>query len=139
MSSNNNLDTGQCFVAYIKFSFDDPHDSTGKVKGKFRPVVIFHDLEDDQFYACKVTSKIDNPQNKKYGYTIQDWKEAGFHKPSIVKCNKEEIYEIEPLSFKKKIGTLSDRDVKGLLIKMIKTRHREIQRMQRKKKDEKER
>lgn len=106
---------GECFLAYISFA-----NTTG---GKVRPVVLIHDKEENQFFVCTVTSQVDKPKNKKYGYVVVDWKEAGLDKPSIIKCNKDDMYLLkEPYQLIEKIGTLTHKDLSGLLVKQIKVR-----------------
>jgi hypothetical protein len=116
---NEDVDIGQVFLAFVKFS--DQQNG----QGKLRPVVAFKDPEDDRLYAFKVTSRIDNKINHKYGYLMMDWKEAGLHKPSIIKCNRENVYDIEPMNIMKKLGNITERDLTGLLIKTIKVRQME--------------
>lgn len=118
---NNKYETGQIYIAFIKFEESNR-------KGKMRPVAIFQSPEDNKLYACKITSQIDKKMNQKYGYLVKDWRLAGLTKPSIIKCNRSETYEIEPLNIRRKIGTLSNQDIKGMLIKMIK-----VQQMERRK------
>lgn len=105
---------GECFLAYVQFE--------NGIGGKKRPVVLLHDQEDHTFYACKVTGKVNKPKNQRYGYEVKDWVDAGLHQPSIIKCNKHEIYEVEPEQLRDKIGQLSHRDLHGLLTKQIKVR-----------------
>ncbi len=64
-----------------------------------------------------------NKLNQKYGYKIKDWKAAGLDKPSIIKCNTQDVYKLqEPIHLFKKIGKLTTRDLEGLLVKHIKVR-----------------
>lgn len=130
---NNDLyQSGECFLAYVNFN--------EKKGGKVRPVVLIYDNEENQFYAFSVTSQINKPKNQKYGYIVKDWKEAGLDKPSIIKCNKEDMYKAKkPFQLIKKIGNLTIRDLEGFLIKQIKIRFMENQRISRKKQNEYER
>lgn len=130
---NNDLyQSGECFLAYVNFN--------EKKGGKVRPVVLIHDKEENQFFACSVTSQINKPKNQKYGYIVKDWKEAGLDRPSIIKCNKEDMYKVKkPFQLIKKIGNLTIRDLEGFLIKQIKVRFMENQRISRRKQNEYER
>lgn len=83
--------------------------------GKRRPVLILKD-NNDELLVYKITSKYENKSEKiKQQYNpIQDWKEAGWKKPSYI--------DIGSLSSLKKsyfdeivfIGTLSTQDILGL-------------------------
>lgn len=114
------VEEGQVFLAYIKFK--------DKKGGKERPIIIMKDPETDKLLAFKVTSRIDKKLNHKYGYLVEDWKEAGFLKPSIIKCNREDVYELDTKTIIRKVGELSNRDLKGLLVKMAKVREIEYRR-----------
>lgn len=115
MNNNSKMKNGDVYIAFVRFQeFNDPN------KGKSRPVVIFEDPEEERLFACKVSSKVDKPKNRKYGYVIKDWEEAGFKKPSVVACNRKDIHEISETNIKKYIGRLTERDIKGMLIKHIK-------------------
>ncbi|MEH6945168.1 hypothetical protein [Bacillus sp. JJ722] len=63
---------------------------------------------------------------------IENWKKAGFRKPSIIKCNRENIYEMDSLKILKKIGHLSQNDLHGLLVKLVKVNRLEYRRGQEK-------
>ncbi|MCU9601732.1 type II toxin-antitoxin system PemK/MazF family toxin [Pallidibacillus thermolactis] len=112
------MENGDVYIAFVRYAEDINNDNNPK--GKVRPVVIFKDPEDNKLYACKVSSRVDKPLERKFGYIIKDWKEAGFSKPSIVACNRENIREINKTAIHRYIGRLTDRDIKGMLIKHIK-------------------
>lgn len=92
MTNENELENGEVYIGFVRYIEDIDNDIN--TKGKLRPVVIFQDPEENQLFACKVSSRIDKPLERKNGYIIQDWQETGLKKPSIVACNKENIREI---------------------------------------------
>lgn len=114
---------GEVYIGFVRYAEDINNDVNPR--GKIRPVVIFEDPEEKRLFACKVSGQIDKPLERKNGYVIQDWKDAGFKKPSIVACNKENIREINKSDIRDFVGRLTDRDVKGMLIKHIKVTERE--------------
>lgn len=120
MFKNNSVNEGQVFLAYMRY-----RDKKG---GKERPIIALKDPEEENWLAFLVTSRIDKKVNHKYGYLVEDWKEAGFNKPSIIKCNREDIHELKHNNIFRKVGELSNRDLKGLLIKMAQVRRREYRR-----------
>lgn len=63
---------------------------------------------------------------------MEDWEQSGLTSPAIIKCNIEDIEEINRSYIRKKIGELTHRDLTGLLVKLIKVRQVEYQREQRK-------
>jgi len=113
----NEMNNGDVFIAYVHFSEKDG--------GKVRPVVIFEDPEEKKMFACKVSSQVDKPIKQRLGYVLQDWKEAGFKKPSVVACDRENIREIDTNTVHKFVGRLTENDIKGLLIKHIKVAQQE--------------
>lgn len=115
-----NADEGQVFLAYVGYK-----DKSG---GKERTIIAMKDYETERWLAFKVTSKVEKKMNHKYGYLVEDWKEAGFIVPSIIKCNREDIYDLKPQHIIKKVGELTNRDLKGLLIKTVKVREIEYKR-----------
>ncbi len=116
----NDFKNGEVYIAFVNF-VEDLHNKEN-ARGKVRPVVIFEVPEDNKLYACKVSSKVDKPIKKRYGYVLQDWKEAGIKSPSVVACDSENIREIDPTSIKKYVGQLTERDIRGMLVKHIKVR-----------------
>jgi PemK-like, MazF-like toxin of type II toxin-antitoxin system len=122
---NDEIKTGEIYIAFVRYVEDKLKDNP---RGKVRPVVIFEDEEENKIFACKVSSQVNKPLKQKLGYEVKDWKEAGFTKPSIIACDKENIREIEPKNIKKRIGCLTDRDIKGMFIKRIKVANMEYKR-----------
>lgn len=118
MTKENELENGEVYIGFVRYVEDIDNDINPK--GKLRPVVIFQDPEENQLFACKVSGRIDKPFERKNGYIIQDWEEAGLKKPSIVACNKENIREIVKTDIQDYVGRLTDRDIKGMLVKRIK-------------------
>ena len=116
---DNELELGQCFLAYVNFREPLEH------QGKNRPIVIFRDMEEDKLYAFPVTSQIDTPFNKRYGYKVKDLDVAGFSKDSVIQCHSSNLKEIKPENIKRQLGNLSERDVTGLLIKSLQVRQME--------------
>lgn len=112
----NELKNGDVYIAFVRYGEDINKDNP---RGKVRPVVIFEDPAENKLFACKVSSRIDKPTEKKLGYIIQDWKEAGFKKTSVVACNRENIREIDKMAIHQYVGRLTERDIKGMLIKHI--------------------
>ena len=112
------LKNGDVYTAFVRFA-EDIHNDVNP-KGKIRPVIIFEDPEEGKLYACKVSTKVDKPIKRRLGYVLEDWKEAGFKAPSVIACDKENIHEIDSTSIDKFIGRLTERDLKGMLIKHIK-------------------
>ncbi|MEC1177248.1 type II toxin-antitoxin system PemK/MazF family toxin [Metasolibacillus meyeri] len=117
--------TGEVFYAY--FRFDE-----GGEKGKHRPIVAMRNEEDETWKALKVTSRIAKKINHKYGYLLKHWEEVGLERPSIVKCNREDIIDIDPQNIVKKLGDLSEADLKGLFVKLLKVKDIEYRRDQQK-------
>lgn len=117
------IEVGEVFFAYVRFYQDEE-------RGKERPVVAFKDPEDDSWKAFKVTGRIEKKLNHKYGYLLADWKEAGLQRPSIVKCNREDIVDIYPEDITKRLGRLTEQDLKGLFMKHLKVRDIEYRRLQ---------
>lgn len=115
------LTDGEVFYAYVEHIENDG-------QGKTRPVLALKDPETDGWLVLKITSRIDKKLNHKYGYMLSDWEKCGLDKPSIVKCNREDIRDIQPDNITKKIGELTTRDLKGLLVKFIKVREIEFRR-----------
>lgn len=115
-----NVDDGQVFLAYMRYK--------DKLGGKERPIIAMKDSETEIWLAFKVTSRIEKKLNHKYGYLVEDWQEAGFKIPSIIKCNREDIQDLEPKNIIRKVGELTNRDLKGLLIKTVKIREIEYKR-----------
>ncbi len=125
--TNNKLKLGEIYLAFVTFTESLNSDNP---KGKVRPVVIFEDPDDHKLFACKVTTRVNKPIAQKLGYTISDWKESGLNAPSIVSCDKENVREIEPNSIIKYIGELTERDIRGMLIKHMRVQALEHQREQ---------
>lgn len=123
---NRDLKNGDVYIAFVRYAEDIDNDKNPK--GKVRPVVIFEVPGEERLFACKVSSQINKPTEKKFGYMIQDWKEAGLLKPSIISCNSENVREIDKTAIYKYIGSLSDRDIKGLLVKYVSIAAREVER-----------
>lgn len=127
MSSNSpSFQNGDCYTAYIRYQHNDGTFISGN-KGKPRPVVIIQDPTDQKFYAFKVTGQVHKPFNKRNGYSLNDWNESGFNKPSIVKCNTDNRFEIDPTNLGRKFGKLTENDLRGFLTKLIKVRKLEHQ------------
>ncbi|KIO69293.1 hypothetical protein B4065_1466 [Caldibacillus thermoamylovorans] len=122
----NELKNGDVYIAFVRYAEDMNKDSAPR--GKVRPVVIFEDPMENKLFACKVSSRIDKPTERKFGYIIQDWKEAGLKKPSIIACNRENIREIDKTAIHKYIGRLTERDIKGMLVKYVKVAQLELKR-----------
>lgn len=112
---------GDIFYAYVRFYEDEKN-------GKERPIVAMKNEEDDTWKAFKITSRIEKKMNHKYGYLMEDWEQSGLTKPSIIKCDREGTFDIEPDKIIRKIGDLTERDLRGLLIKTIKVREIEYRR-----------
>lgn len=121
MEKDTQFNEGDVFYAYVRYVDDEK-------KGKERPIVAIKSEEDDNWKAFKITSQIDKKINHKYGYLMEDWEHTGLTKPSIIKCNREDVYDIEPENIIQKIGDLTERDLKGLLIKTIRVREIEYRR-----------
>jgi len=85
---------------------------------KLRPVLVIQDslvsLEVD-FNITRITSQ--SPKNE-YDVEIVDWKQAGLDKPSYVRCAK--VQTVNQLELKRRIGTLSERDLSTVLEMVIK-------------------
>lgn len=86
-------------------------------QGKLRPyIVISNDpmvLEiapEDDFLMAKVTSK---PVRNRFDIPIQDWKEAGLNKPSIVRCYKLRTIHKDLLDFC--VGSLTEHDLERVI------------------------
>ncbi|MEG0291018.1 MAG: hypothetical protein RR941_06350 [Erysipelotrichaceae bacterium] len=88
MEEETQLHVGDIFYAYVRFAEDEQ-------KGKERPIVAMKS-EDDTWKAFKITSRIEKRLNHKYGYMMEDWEKSGLTKPSIIKCDRESIFDIEP-------------------------------------------
>lgn len=106
---HNSLKIGQVYLA--RMFFDDSK------QAKIRPVVLMKDRL-GKWCIYKVTGRLDNALNHKYGFQTKDWQTAGFYKPSIVKCNKEDCVRMRPKHMLKKIGELSSRDLLGFSEKL---------------------
>lgn len=126
MTKQDIYENGEVFYAFMRYK--DHEDGIGKDC----PVVALKDPETETWQALKITSQIDKKLNHKYGYLMEDWEQSGLTSPSIIKCNIEDIEEINPSYIRKKIGELTHRDLTGLLVKLIKVRQVEYQREQRK-------
>ncbi|WP_107942671.1 type II toxin-antitoxin system PemK/MazF family toxin [Metasolibacillus fluoroglycofenilyticus] len=123
MSEKNNtgFQEGDIFYAYVHF-IDDID------QGKERPIVAMKDQDTDTWKAFKITSRIEKKLNHKYGYLMEDWAESGLTKPSIIKCDLQSVYDIDPNNIIRKIGDLTERDLKGLLMKIVTVREIEYRR-----------
>ena len=75
---------------------------------KIRPVLIYEDCI-VWFVSFKITTHTPRPYCDGE-YVIQDWKEAGLHYPSVIRCTKKTT--LLPGDLKKKLGRLSMRDIK---------------------------
>jgi len=128
MSSNSHsFKSGQCYTAFIRHRDNDGSFVSGN-RGKPRPVLIIQDPIDEKFYAFKVTSQVHKPYNQRYGYLVENWREAGFNKASIIKCGTDNRFEIDPDSLGFQFGELTEDDLKGFLTKRIQVKKLELQR-----------
>ncbi|MCT6922831.1 type II toxin-antitoxin system PemK/MazF family toxin [Metasolibacillus sp.] len=121
LQENDTYQDGDIFYAYVHFAEDVE-------QGKERPIVAMKDQDTDTWKAFKITSQIGKKLNHKYGYLMEDWAESGLTKPSIIKCDRESIYNIDPNNIIKKIGDLTEQDLKGLLMKIVTVREIEYRR-----------
>lgn len=110
---------GEVFFAYVEYT-----DVDGNL-GKKRPVVVVKDKTTEMLRALKVTSQIDKPLNHKYGYKLRDWEKSGLNRPSIVKCNEKDIVNINPVNIVRKMGDLTERDLMGVLVKIVEVKELE--------------
>lgn len=125
MSEKLSFETGQCFIMYVEFRDNDGNFLEPR-QGKKRPVVVFKDPLDDAVYACQTTSQVNKPHYRKNGVLIQDLKEAGLKKDTIIRLEYHSRYKIEnPEDLKGPIGKLSERDIDNFLEKLIKVRQKE--------------
>jgi len=122
----NTLETGQLYTAFLRYQNDDGTFLPDN-QGKPRPVLLIQDPVDKKFYLHKVTGQVHKSLNKKYGYEVEDWKEAGLKSPSIVKCNIDNRFEIESNTLRKCFGKLSENDLIGFTSKLVKVRRLEQQ------------
>ncbi|WP_025731511.1 type II toxin-antitoxin system PemK/MazF family toxin [Heyndrickxia ginsengihumi] len=120
ISSDYKLELGKVYTAFVVFG-------TNHTEGKRRPVIIFQNQENNKITAFQVSSKIDTPFNKKFGYKIKDWEETGLKKPSVANLHPKDLLELEASDLKVIVGELTDRDKVGLLEKYI-TVQKKIQR-----------
>lgn len=122
------IETGTCGVVEVTFK---KVEGASKVLqdsyGIPRPVVIVVDPVDNKHYAHNVTNKVDNPFNRNNGYVVKEWDAAGLHKESIVKCDRNNFFEIDPAAIKKTFGKLSDKDLVGFLQRLEHIRKREVE------------
>lgn len=122
------IESGSCFVIII--AFEERYGASKAiyhpVEGKPRPVVVLKDPIEDRYYAHNVTKRVSNPFNQRNGYQLRDWKESGFHRESIVKCDQHNVFEITPDALREPFGKLSERDLTGFLQQLNKVRQREI-------------
>jgi len=83
---------------------------------KKRPALVIFDAGDDDFLAARITTQI---SRDKYDYEINNWKESGLLKPSIIRLDK--IATLEKSLIIKKLGKLdkSEKKEAKLIFKMI--------------------
>lgn len=123
-----NIESGECFTALMTFKNVDGNviSTQDNQNGKPRPIVVMKDPDDGIYYAYSVTSKIENVFNKRNGYVLQNHAEAGFRLPSLVKCNKDSTFEIDPNTLRKPFGKLTEQDLDGFLERLDQVRQREF-------------
>lgn len=114
MSSNDDLKYGKIYTAFVYFD-----QKLSKGGGKKRPVILFLNQENEDLTAFQVSSQIDTHFNRKYGFEIVDWKEAGFKKPSVANLHPKDLLELKKDNLKTVVGELSEIDKVGLLEKYI--------------------
>lgn len=90
-------------IILVNFVFEDD-----KKKFKIRPAVVM-DNKEIYLIVAKITSHSSRTKND---YLIEDWKSAGLKTPSIIRLDK--TMEIKSTDILKKIGTLSENDIKNL-------------------------
>ncbi len=102
-------------IVVVKFPF------ASSLNYKARPAVVvssesYNINTRDTLLIMAISSKIDNKLD--FEFKIQDWKEAGLIKPSLLKSS---IATIEKDFVKTKLGTLSVNDIQSLekMIKII--------------------
>lgn len=107
---SSNLEFGKIYTAFVYFNVSE-------TKGKPRPVILFRNQADENITAFQVSSKLNSPFNKKYGYIIVDWKETGLKNSSVANLHPKDLLELKSSDLKTVVGELSDRDKIGLLEK----------------------
>lgn len=84
-----------------------------EVNGKRRPVVIVSNdnviVELDHMILTVTSQQVRN----KFDIVIENWKESGLDKPSVVRCSKINTVHYKELLFK--IGKLCDDDLEKVL------------------------
>jgi hypothetical protein len=110
--TSSNLEYGKIYTAFVKFKISDK-------EGKYRPVILFQNQENENLTVFQVSSQTDSPFNLKNGYQIKDWQQAGFKKPSVANLHPKDLIELKPQQLKSVVGELTDFDKIGLLEKFI--------------------
>lgn len=126
---NKKIDNGECFTAKLAYKNENGKSiAFPDENGNSRPVVVLKVTVAGKeiYYAYNVTSKIQNPFNKRNGYLVNDFKEAGFKKESIIKCDSNNSFIIEPSRLKGPFGKLTATDLEGFVDRLNLVRQREI-------------
>ena len=124
---NRDIESGECFTALITFKNINGKNVSQQdnENGKSRPIVVMKDPDDNIYYAHNVTSRVDNPFNKRNGYLLSDHQDAGFKKPSIIKCDENNTFVIDPSTLREPFGKLKEEDLHGFLERLEQVRERE--------------
>jgi hypothetical protein len=112
--TSSNIEFGKIYTAFIYFK--SSNDSVLE-EGKRRAVIIFTYGSNDQITAFQISSQINTPFNKKYGYELKDWAAAGLKKPSIVNLHPKDKLDLVKEDLKNIVGELLIDDKRGLLVK----------------------
>lgn len=127
---NKKIENGECFTARLAYKNENGKSvAFPDENGGSRPVVILKATFQDKeiYYAHNVTSKVDNFFNKRNGYLVKDFEEAGFNKPSIIKCDSNNSFVIEPSKLKGPFGKLTGNDLESFVDRLNLVRQREIE------------
>lgn len=116
--TSDDLETGSLYTCYIYHDNPEVHGEK-----KSRPIVVLEDR--DKKIGFKVSTQVDKPFNKKYGYRLKDWKEAGCHSESVIVCYPKDRFEVKPEHIGYKLGEVTERDMIGFLTKLVKEMKKE--------------
>jgi mRNA interferase MazF len=76
---------------------------------KMRPAVVLKDTNDNDLILARATSQ---PRQTEYDVQIEDWREVGLFKPSVIRVHK--LTTIEATLVKRSMGFLSSKDLDNL-------------------------
>lgn len=89
-------------IISVNFPFEEKNNMR-----KPRPAYMMSHNDKDKIIALKITT---HERRSPYDYEIKNWKKAGLKYPSVVRCDKSEIFE--PFQIYKTLGVMPKEEIK---------------------------